>query len=223
VTTSAATLLLTRAHTHGPARPTPAQLALPPRAAWQADFQQHLAKARAAAAEQKAAAAREAAAAQAAEEAREAAEAAAQKELAAAAARSRSTANGANGAELLDEAAAAAAVATSRPAPPHVLGTPRRDPWGRRRQQASYAVAAEATPKAREGGGFSVELALSVRRSDLPSPPSGPGPSLRFLATRGIEELTVGDISQLLTEYKWLSHAVRRLDDEQQRTLGIIR
>ena len=199
-------------------RLTPAQLALPPHAARQADFQQHLAKARAAAAEQKAAAAREAAAAQAAEEAREAAEAAAQKELAAAAARSRSTANGT---ELLDEAAAA--VATSRPAPPHVLGTPRRDPWGRRRQQASYAVAAEATPKAREGGGFSVELALSVRRSDLPSPPSGPGPSLRFLATRGIEELTVGDISQLLTEYKWLSHAVRRLDDEQQRTLGIIR
>ena len=32
-----------------------------------------------------------------------------------------------------------------------------------------------------------VELALSVCASDLPSPPEGPGPSLRFLATQGIE------------------------------------
>ena len=32
-----------------------------------------------------------------------------------------------------------------------------------------------------------VELSLSVCASDLPSPPEGPGPSLRFLATQGIE------------------------------------
>ena len=32
-----------------------------------------------------------------------------------------------------------------------------------------------------------VELALSVCATDVPSPPEGPGPSLRFLATQGIE------------------------------------
>ena len=33
----------------------------------------------------------------------------------------------------------------------------------------------------------------------------------------------VGDLSQLLTEYTWLSHAIRRLDEDQQRVLGIAR
>ena len=33
----------------------------------------------------------------------------------------------------------------------------------------------------------------------------GPPPSLRFLETRSVVELTVGEVADLLEEFKWLS------------------
>ena len=141
-------------------------------------------------------------------------------ELAAAAAE-RGRANGGGGS---DEAAGGAPAAARAPqVPPQV---PLRRP-GRNRPRAvprqHFVVAAVAPLRRDAGGAVMVELALSVCASDLPSPPEGPGPSLRFLATQGIEELAVGNLSQLLSEYTWLSHAIRRLDEPQQRALGIIR
>jgi len=193
----------------------------------QADFQQLLAKARASAAEQKAAAAREAAALQQAAAQQEAAAAAQQQELQeaaaaelAAAAAERRRANRANGTNGVDEAPSAAPAAARAP---QVL--PRRP--GRHRPlvvpRQHFGVVAAAAARRDAGGAVTVELALSVCATDVPSPPEGPGPSLRFLATQGIEELAVGDLSQLLSEYTWLSHAIRRLDEPQQRVLGIIR
>jgi hypothetical protein len=192
----------------------------------QADFQQLLAKARAAAAEERAAAAREAAAQQQAAAQQEAAAAQQQQELQeaaaaelAAAAAERGRASGGDGS---DEAGAPVA-ARAPQLPPQV--PPRRP--GRNRPRAvprQHFVAVAVAPLRRDAGGaVTVELALSVCAGDLPSRPEGPAPSLRFLATQGIEELAVGDLSQLLSEYTWLSHAIRRLDEPQQRALGIIR
>ena len=36
-----------------------------------------------------------------------------------------------------------------------------------------------------------------------------PPPSLRFLETRSVNELTVGDVAAMLEEYRWLSRALR--------------
>ena len=36
----------------------------------------------------------------------------------------------------------------------------------------------------------------------------GPVPSLRFLHTRSVLELNMGEVGQLLEEYKWLSQAL---------------
>ena len=39
----------------------------------------------------------------------------------------------------------------------------------------------------------------------------GAPPMLRFLRTRSVDELTIGEVSQLLDEYKWLSSALQRM------------
>ena len=60
------------------------------------------------------------------------------------------------------------------------------------------------------GGGVRVHLApgtpLEVRRAQIIRR-LGPPPSLRFLQTRSVAELTVGDVRELLAEYQWLSRA----------------
>ena len=60
------------------------------------------------------------------------------------------------------------------------------------------------------GGEPRVELSVWVhplRRTYALDRPSSQ-PTLRFLETRRVEELSVGDLSELLAEYKWLSSAV---------------
>ena len=55
---------------------------------------------------------------------------------------------------------------------------------------------------------FSLGTWAAMRRRQLELE-LGPPPSLRFLETRSVLELTVGDVSSLLKEYHWLSRALR--------------
>ena len=61
-----------------------------------------------------------------------------------------------------------------------------------------------------------VELKLEtwaeVRRRQM-ARELGDEPTLRFLETRSVLDLTVGDVAGLLEEYKWLSSALRARND----------
>jgi len=50
---------------------------------------------------------------------------------------------------------------------------------------------------------------VEMRRRQLLRELATPPPSLRFLETRSVLELTMGDIASLHEEYRWLSHALR--------------
>lgn len=100
----------------------------------------------------------------------------------------------------------------STPAPRQRGGEARR-PMHTKHQVPQGLAASVSLQPAASASQVAVRLKLhperlsSVRRRQVIND-LGPPPGLRFLATRSMFELSMGDVADLLEEYKWLSRAV---------------